>query len=263
MSARNLTEKIVNAHADTALQKLRNMFRSFAGGGDSGLKKADTLAFWLETFSDYLQRKKDFNYSSLPQYKRGSIISVNFGFNVGSEYGGLHYAVVISKHTEHISPVLTVIPLTSGTQEDTYKRDVYLGSELYDKLTKRYSDEESILLENLKNYNTALSVFSKITGDESNLPEELRQVAEEYLRTVKAEADKANERLRVLRSVEKRTIDRLKGGSIALMGQITTVSKIRIYKPKSKNDLMHNLKLSDGAMDKINLMLRELYIYEK
>ena len=67
----------------------------------------------------------------------------------------------------------------------------------------------------------------------------------------------------MLQNTERRTIDRLKSGSIALVGQITTVSKIRIYKPKSKNDLMYGLKLSDEAMDKINSMLREQYIYEK
>ena len=34
----------------------------------------------------------------------------------------------------------------------------------------------------------------------------------------------------MLQNTERRTIDRLKSGSIALVGQITTVSKIRIYK---------------------------------
>ena len=261
---RILTADSAKHNADLTLQKLRSMFYSFAESGDAHLmKKADTLAYWLKTFSDYLQCEDNFNYSSLPRYKRGNIISVNLGFNVGSEQGGLHYAVVISKITEQNSPVLTVIPLTSGTQEQTYKRDVYLGSELYDKLTKKYLDEESRLQNALKDYGTVLSLLTEITAGESNLPSELRLSAEKYMRTVKSENDQAQARLQELQTKEKGSIDRLKSGSIALIGQITTVSKIRIYKPKSKNDLMYNLKLSDGAMDKINDMLRKLYVYER
>lgn len=261
MSNRKLTAENVKSHADMTLQKLHDMFSYFADSGETGLmKKADTLAFWLETFSDYLKREDDFDYSSLPRYERGNIISVNLGFNVGSEQGGLHYAVVINKFATRASPVLAVVPLTSGTQDETYKHDVFLGSELYDKLTKRYSDEEGRLQEALKNYSAALSVFGKLT---SNIPDELRQSTEEYLQTVRRDNAEAQKRLIVLQTREKPAIDRLKFGSIALIGQITTISKIRIYKPKSKNDLMYNLKLSDGAMDKVNDMLRELYIYNK
>ena len=224
MAKRILTAESVDKHVDVALGKMRKMFTEFIESGDSHLmKNSDTLAFWLETFSDYLQWEKDFDYSSLPRYKRGNVISVNLGFNVGSEQGGLHYAVVINKYTERTSPVLTVIPLTSGTQEDTYKRDVYLGNELYDALTKRYNE-------------TVTRLQSMANTDQS-----------------------ANEQLRLLQAREKKVIDSLKTGSIALMSQITTVSKIRIYKPKSKNDLMYNLRLSDSAMDKIDSKLRELF----
>ena len=52
-------------------------------------------------------------------------------------------------------------------------------------------------------------------------------------------------------------------GSIALMEQITTVSKMRIYKPKNSNDLLFGIKFSDGAMDKINERLKELFVYSK
>lgn len=47
------------------------------------------------------------------------------------------------------------------------------------------------------------------------------------------------------------------------MEQITTVSKMRIYKPKNSSDLLYGVKFSDGAMDKINEKLKELYVYSK
>ena len=264
MSNRSLTVNNVNYNVNLALTKIKTMCDSLANSGDANLmKKADTFAFWLRTLSDYLQSESSFDYTSLPRYKRGDVISVNLGFNVGSEQGGLHYAVVVSKITAHRSPVLTVIPLTSGTQEKTYKHDVYLGSEIYDKLTKKYNDEENRLQDILKNCASTLSLLTEIASSENSLPAQLSQSVEEHLQTVKDENDEAQARLKKLQTEEKSAIDRLKSGTIALMGQITTVSKIRIYKPKSKNDLMYGLKLSDGAMDKINEKLREWYIYEE
>ena len=50
---------------------------------------------------------------SLRRYKRGEIVKVHLGFNVGSEEGGLHYAVVLDKNNAKSSPVITIIPLTS------------------------------------------------------------------------------------------------------------------------------------------------------
>lgn len=51
--------------------------------------------------------------SEIYSYKRGNIVKLNFGFNIGSEYGGLHYGVVLDNHNAQSSPVITVIPLTS------------------------------------------------------------------------------------------------------------------------------------------------------
>lgn len=56
-------------------------------------------------------------------------------------------------------------------------------------------------------------------------------------------------------------VERLKNGSVALMEQITTVSKMRIYKPKSSKDLLYDVKFSDGAMEKINERLIELFVH--
>ncbi|MBQ2800996.1 MAG: type II toxin-antitoxin system PemK/MazF family toxin [Lachnospiraceae bacterium] len=67
----------------------------------------------------------------MPKYKRGDIVSLNFVFNVGSEHGGLHYAVVLDNDNKQSSPVITVIPLSSGSESCTYDRDVFLGNHFY------------------------------------------------------------------------------------------------------------------------------------
>ena len=44
----------------------------------------------------------------------------------------------------------------------------------------------------------------------------------------------------------------MKKGSIALVNQITTVSKIRIYDPKTDHDILSNIRLSDEKLDLID-----------
>lgn len=65
----------------------------------------------------YISFEDKFKPTRNISYKRGNIIKVNFGFNIGSEQGGLHYAVVLDKKNDHHSPVITVIPLTSVKPE--------------------------------------------------------------------------------------------------------------------------------------------------
>lgn len=51
------------------------------------------------------------------RYSRGSIIKVKFGVNIGSEFSGDHYAIVLSKQDTMYNPVLHVIPLTSDNSQ--------------------------------------------------------------------------------------------------------------------------------------------------
>ena len=52
----------------------------------------------------------------------------------------------------------------------------------------------------------------------------------------------------------------MKKGSIALVGQITTVSKIRIYNPLHPIDVLSNIKVSPALLDLIDDKIREMYI---
>ena len=56
-------------------------------------------------------------------------------------------------------------------------------------------------------------------------------------------------------------IERMKSGSQAIMNQIITVSKQRIYVPKRSEDFLYGVSLSPSAMDKINEKLKERFIF--
>ena len=56
-------------------------------------------------------------------------------------------------------------------------------------------------------------------------------------------------------------IKQMKKGSIALVEQIATISKMRIHNPRNTNDTLYGVRLSDSSLDKINDKLKELFIF--
>ena len=51
----------------------------------------------------------------------------------------------------------------------------------------------------------------------------------------------------------------MKHGSIALVSQITTVSKIRIYDPQTDHDILSGIKLSNEKLDLIDYEIRKSF----
>jgi hypothetical protein len=260
---RNTTDDDIIKHKKSAIKQLNNVFEAFINSPNpKHKKKADLVAYWIEIYSKYLLSEEKFDYSSIPRYKRGDVISVNFGFNVGSEHGGLHYAVVLDNDNKQSSPVLTVIPLSSGNENSTYDRDVFLGNELHDKMSAKYNklivQVENELSETVK----MRDIIEKSANGNVDAEEKLQRDVNELLDNLKNRVDKLNREKKTL-EIYGKEISKLKDGSIALMEQITTISKMRIYKPKNSSDLLYGIKFSDGAMDKINERLKELFVYIK
>jgi mRNA-degrading endonuclease toxin of MazEF toxin-antitoxin module len=94
-------------------------------------KQQDILTDWLDTWSVYLDFERSFDPRRLVYYKRGDIVLAHFGYNVGNELGGTHYAVVVESDNNLSSGIVTVVPLSSldagKTQADLHKSEVYMG----------------------------------------------------------------------------------------------------------------------------------------
>ena len=95
-------------------------------------KKQDILVKWLAKWSGYISLEGSFKPEYVPRYRRGDIVYVDFGFNIGNEYGGVHYAAVLEHYNHKTSGNIMVVPLTSleagKTPADIAKDDLYLGS---------------------------------------------------------------------------------------------------------------------------------------
>lgn len=102
-------------------------------------KTQGILVEWIHKWAALLRNEKTFprnRLPNLPYYKRGDVIRVEFGFNVGVEFGGIHYAVVVEENNNKKSEHVVVVPLTSRTSgKAVFKNDVLLGNVINDVAT--------------------------------------------------------------------------------------------------------------------------------
>lgn len=233
----------LHEHRSYAIQKIDDYLNSLIECDDPKMNgKADKLSYWLEDWTTFLGFEPQFSPRSLRRYKRGEIIKVHLGFNVGSEEGGLHYAVVLDKNNPKSSPVVTIAPLTSVKPQTNIANlkpgSVFLGNELFTNLSSKISTTYRHAVEEISLLRQLIDDISEATP-----PEE-----QEALKARVDAADKEADLFVRMRS----EISKMKHGSIALVNQITTVSKIRIYDPKTDHDILSNIKLSNEKLDLID-----------
>lgn len=258
-----ITKENVASHKNHAINKISNLLESYINNSNPDyFKKANLLSYWIENFSDYIKNEERFNPKKLISYKRGDVIKANFGFNVGSELGGLHYAVVLDNDNPQSSPVVTVVPLSSGTAAQTHPKDVFIGNELYIKLNEKSKllwqsakDKHDTCTESLKYLKL---LFKGMTLSDSIAEKEKINAAIDKLEAMQKDTIKD---IDILKKYNKE-VSRMKQGSIALIGQITTISKMRIYIPKKSTDILYGISLSGGSMEKVNKKLINFLLKE-
>ena len=137
MSIQKTTQELLQ-HKDKSVNKLNTYLSDLINSNDPSLMgKSDKLSYWINDWVNYLDFETKFDPLKLKKYKRGEIIKVHLGFNIGSEEGGLHYAVVLDADNNKSSRTITVVPLTSVKSKTDLNslrpENIYLGNELFDK----------------------------------------------------------------------------------------------------------------------------------
>ena len=275
-----LDKDYVIKHKKHAIKELNNLFEYYINEPTGKyLKKANLLSYWFETYVKYIREEEVYNPKKQIRYNRGDVIKVNFGFNVGKEYGGLHYAIVLDKNNHLSANVVTVVPLTSGTEAETYQTDVFLGSELYSKLDVRHAQmikkanqelmECKQLNESMESTNSLIKELiakdSAATTDEAS--DEIAATLSDNLSVLATTRNEFNKKVEQayqdVKFLEKsrKEIAKLKSGSIALIGQITTIDKSRIYTPRKSTDVLFGIQFSDEKMNTINEAIKAKLIF--
>lgn len=240
-------------HLREAITQLESLLQRWASSHDPTMvKQAQILSYWIKTYSSMLDCEKSFVPNSIPKLKRRQIVNVDFGFRIGAELGGLHYAVVLDKANSLYASTVTVVPLGSlkeNTRPSTYK--VILQDDLFSAISKKATSQLQLLSESRKRIlsfadEQKLSQASSVEYAEYKKAESRhRALVEEYRQQVEASVNK---------------MDHLKCGSIANISQITTISKMRIKEPLFPGSVLNNIKVSTRDMACIDTALKNLYL---
>ena len=119
---------------------------------------------------------------------------------------------------------------------------IFLGNELFTNLSVKISST-------CKHVQEDVNLFKQLVqGMDSEISEQKRLEVLDKINQCNSEIDLLK---RMATEVQK-----MKKGSIALTNQITTISKIRIYDPKTDHDVLSGVKLSNEKLDLIDNEIR-------
>jgi hypothetical protein len=215
-------------HKDNSLNRLDLSFLKHIQLSE--YKKSNLLAYWVNDFAKYHDEERTFNIAKSGMYSRGDVIKVNLGFNIGNELGGLHYCIVLSKYDNTRNGTLNVIPLTSKKDNKKYdSSSLNLGKELYNVFQGKIEKEKQKLQQ-------ILDELEKIKDIPINI-QNIIEKEQKYIEKMENE------------------ISKMKKDSIALINQITTISKQRIC----KDTIRRNVKISSNSLDLIDKQIIKFF----
>lgn len=280
--SKDFTKENVIQNKKEAIKSLNRILESLINDkSERHLKKANLISYWIKDYTRMISFEEKFNPTKNIAYKRGNIVKLNFGFNIGAEYGGLHYGIVLDKKNDHNSPVVTVIPLTSiKASKEIHPNSVELGNDIYRLLKIKYDTISKSLKEEQEEIEYELALFNtlvNLTTQTTNELEKYEQGSEEFIKKlidarkyldasykiqeIWEEKEKHNkEQLEYLDKIGLE-ISHMKEGSIALVNQITTVSKMRIFDPRNLKGVLAGISLSEENLKKINKKIKDLYVF--
>lgn len=215
-------------HKDNSLNRLDLSFLKHIELSE--YKKSELLTYWIYDYAVYHDEERTFNIAKSGMYSRGDIIKVNLGFNIGNELGGLHYCIVLNKYDNTRNGALNVVPLTSRKDGKKYNSSsVNLGKELYNIFQDKIEKEKQKLQQ-------ILDELEKI----EDVPVNIQNIIEKEQNYI---AKMENE------------ISKMKKDSIALINQITTISKQRVF----KDTVRRNVKISSESLDLIDKQIIKFF----
>lgn len=294
----NRTNEEIAVYTATIIQELEDYLHLLQRMDDEGNKRSDKIAQWIENWVKYLKIEQVFNPRSIQALKRGSIVYADFGFNVGREYGGLHYAIVLNKIDARSNHLLHLLPLTSVKETTDISNLKYFQlpignevfqllsnkalkkvrelSELYDRFSKKDGElrEKVVMVESLIEDNKkTLEILKNLSSseiDDSSIKQILTinkniDFASDQAEKIRQEAKEnaillaeLNEKLEYANKFILKT-QNMNKDSIVLLNQVTTISKMRLRDPKNNNSILNGIVLSDDTMDKIDEALKNIF----
>lgn len=205
-------------------------------------KRAALLVYWLDEYLKYIQTEKFFNPAENMTYKRGQIVFVNFGYRIGAEMGGNHYAIVLDNKNSRYSNTVTVLPLKSKKEKITKYAEIY-------HVPMGYLIGQMIFSKSLDIYNEYLQQAKQLEINPTLTPIDKKIQATKLKRLLYISK-------KTLRYSQKMNMKE----SVADTGQLITISKQRIITPIRISEPLAGIILPPELMWVIEQKLNALYL---
>ena len=84
------------------------------------VKRSNNFAQWIEKKTDIIINESTYVCPDEEKLKRGVVVWIEFGFNIGNEFGGRHPAIILRKTGKSVF----VVPLSSQKPDEPKKYHV-------------------------------------------------------------------------------------------------------------------------------------------
>lgn len=107
--------------------KLKNYYYGHNVVSDKIQKEVSGRIEWFNNYLNIVQNSNYFQKQPLPDLVKGNIVLVELGFNIGMEFGGRHYCIVLKNSLKNNKRVL-VLPITTQKPSDyeKFKNTLYI-----------------------------------------------------------------------------------------------------------------------------------------
>ncbi|MCG1132110.1 type II toxin-antitoxin system PemK/MazF family toxin [Staphylococcus epidermidis] len=235
---------------------------------DTGKDRFRSLPYWHRSYSNWLKKENENKiHSTYNSYKRGTIVYIDFGVNVGSEISGGHFAIVITKKDNRKSSMLTVIPLSSKNKKfylsidkTVFENASNLLKQSLDDCNKNIQKKDKEIKELEKQYNSLYQETKKDIDDIDARDEltkdkidDIKAKINSLKSTINSKNKKNEEKNEEKSKIEHvyRKYANYDKQTYACYKSIQTVSKLKVRKI-NKFDPSGKMKVDNNTLDQLD-----------
>ena len=205
-------------------------------------------------------------YTKFKRYKRGTIVFVRFGINIGQEFSNSHFGIVLDKNDNPSNGILTILPLSSKQSNDGVNIGKSLFSTIMNNAEKTNKELKEIIhmmfelqifhnscsplpgatyriTKDNKNYDLWMNFYQRHDPNNKHIPVDM-EIAKKWLQS---DEDKVRELKKIYNNYNK--------VSYAKVGSITSVSKLKISKKINDLDPIGEIRLPVNIMEEIDIAI--------
>ena len=118
-----ISKEELNKSKESLNSQIDKLYSSTNKDRDDARKRTHNYFEWLSTKTKFVMDEPSFVCDKEDELVRGAVVWIEFGFNIGNEFGGRHPAIILRKTGSSIF----VVPLSSQEPDD--KKDYHVKVE--------------------------------------------------------------------------------------------------------------------------------------